>query len=98
MVRAAAGGPRGVLLRLADLMERDAETLARLDSEDAGKPITECRTGDVPGAITSIRWFAEAADKLFGRLAPTGPDHLGMIGRSRSGWSRRSCRGTTRSP
>ncbi len=70
-----------VLLRLADLMERDAETLARLDSEDAGKPITECRTGDVPGAITSIRWFAEAADKLFGRLAPTGPDHLGMIGR-----------------
>lgn len=70
-----------MLLRLADLMERDAETLARLDSEDAGKPITECRTGDVPGAITSIRWFAEAADKLFGRLAPTGPDHLGMIGR-----------------
>ncbi|PBC77550.1 gamma-glutamyl-gamma-aminobutyraldehyde dehydrogenase [Streptomyces sp. TLI_235] len=76
--------PRGrasVLLRLADLMERDAETLARLDSEDAGKPITECRTGDVPGAIESIRWFAEAADKLFGRLAPTGRDHLGLISR-----------------
>ncbi|MFL6109732.1 MAG: aldehyde dehydrogenase family protein [Catenulispora sp.] len=70
-----------VLLRLADLMERDAELLARLDCEDAGKPITECRTGDVPGAITSIRWFAEAADKLFGRLAPTGPDCLGLISR-----------------
>jgi gamma-glutamyl-gamma-aminobutyraldehyde dehydrogenase len=40
-----------VLLRLAELMERDAEILARLDCEDAGKPITECRTGDVPGAI-----------------------------------------------
>lgn len=62
-----------VLLRLADLMERDAEILARLESEDAGKPITECRTGDVPGAIESIRWFAEAADKVFGRLAPSGP-------------------------
>ncbi|MFD9124786.1 aldehyde dehydrogenase family protein [Kitasatospora sp. NPDC059571] len=70
-----------VLLRLADLMERDAETLARLDSQDAGKPITECRTGDVPGAIESIRWFAEAADKLFGRLAPTGREHLGLISR-----------------
>jgi gamma-glutamyl-gamma-aminobutyraldehyde dehydrogenase len=70
-----------VLLRLADLMERDAEILARLDCEDAGKPITECRTGDVPGAIESVRWFAEAADKVFGRVAPTGQDHLGVITR-----------------
>ncbi|MFD9438269.1 aldehyde dehydrogenase family protein [Streptomyces sp. NPDC060006] len=70
-----------VLLRLADLMERDAEFLAGLDSEDAGKPITECRTGDVPGAIESIRWFAEAADKVFGRLAPTGHDSLGLVSR-----------------
>jgi len=70
-----------VLLRLAELMERDAELLARLDCEDAGKPITECRTGDVPGAIESIRWFAEAADKLFGRTAPTGHDSLGLVSR-----------------
>lgn len=70
-----------VLLRLADLMERDAEILARLDSDDAGKPITECRTGDVPAAIESIRWFAEAADKLFGRTAPTGAGSLGLISR-----------------
>jgi 4-(gamma-glutamylamino)butanal dehydrogenase len=70
-----------VLLQLADLMELDAEILARLDSEDAGKPITECRTGDVPAAIESIRWFAEAADKVFGRLAPTGRDDLGLISR-----------------
>ncbi|MEU1513624.1 aldehyde dehydrogenase family protein [Streptomyces sp. NPDC005811] len=70
-----------VLLRLADLMDRDAEILARLDCEDAGKPVTECRTGDVPAAIESIRWFAEAADKVFGRIAPTGHDHLGLISR-----------------
>ncbi|MEU2743372.1 aldehyde dehydrogenase family protein [Streptomyces sp. NPDC007095] len=70
-----------VLLRLADLMERDLEILARLDSQDAGKPITECRTGDVPGAIESIRWFAEAADKVFGRLAPSGPEGLGLMSR-----------------
>ncbi|MGW2638122.1 aldehyde dehydrogenase family protein [Streptomyces sp. NPDC001348] len=70
-----------VLLRLADLMERDAEFLARLDCEDAGKPITECRTGDVPSAIESIRWFAEAADKVFGRIAPTGHESLGLVSR-----------------
>ncbi|MCD9877970.1 aldehyde dehydrogenase family protein [Streptomyces guryensis] len=70
-----------VLLRLADLMERDTGMLARLDSEDAGKPITECLTGDVPGAVESIRWFAEAADKVFGRIAPGGPDGLGLMTR-----------------
>jgi gamma-glutamyl-gamma-aminobutyraldehyde dehydrogenase len=70
-----------VLLRLADLMERDAELLARLDCEDGGKPITECREGDVPGAVEAVRWFAEAADKLFGRVAPTGPDALGFMTR-----------------
>jgi gamma-glutamyl-gamma-aminobutyraldehyde dehydrogenase len=74
-----------VLLRLADLMERDAEILARLDCEDAGKPISDCRSGDVPGAIESIRWFAEAADKVFGRLAPTGHDHIGLMSREPMG-------------
>ncbi|WP_084077715.1 aldehyde dehydrogenase family protein [Demequina sp. NBRC 110057] len=64
------------MLRLADLMERDAEVLARLDSEDAGKPITEAREGDIPGAIESIRWFAEAADKLAGTAPATAPGVL----------------------
>jgi 4-(gamma-glutamylamino)butanal dehydrogenase len=70
-----------VLLRLADLMERDRELLAVLDSRDAGKPITECRDNDVPGAIETLRWFAEAADKLYGRVAPTGEDSLGLMTR-----------------
>ncbi|MCK2035300.1 aldehyde dehydrogenase family protein [Microbacterium sp. SSW1-49] len=69
------------LLRLADLMQRDAETLARLDSEDAGKPITECRENDVPGAIESIRWFAEALDKQYGRVSTTSSDVLAFTER-----------------
>ncbi|WP_084130164.1 aldehyde dehydrogenase family protein [Demequina sp. NBRC 110055] len=64
------------MLRLAGLMERDADVLARLDSEDAGKPITEAREGDIPGAIESIRWFAEAADKLAGAAPSTAPGVL----------------------
>ncbi len=64
------------LLRLADLMARDAETLARLDCEDAGKPITECRENDVPGAVETIRWFAEALDKTYGRVSTTARDVL----------------------
>lgn len=69
------------LFRLADLMQRDAETLARLDSEDAGKPITECREGDVPAAIASIRWFAEAVDKQYGTTSVAGRDVLAFTER-----------------
>ncbi|MFK4762412.1 aldehyde dehydrogenase family protein [Microbacterium sp. ZW T5_45] len=69
------------LLRLADLMQRDAETLARFDSEDAGKPVTECRDNDVPGAIESIRWFAEALDKQYGRVSTTASDVLAFTER-----------------
>ena len=73
---------RGELMaELARLMERDAELLARLDSEDGGKPITDCVSGDVPGAIESIRWFAEAADKITGSVAPTDGSALGITTR-----------------
>jgi gamma-glutamyl-gamma-aminobutyraldehyde dehydrogenase len=66
---------------LADLMERDASLLARLDSEDAGKPITECVEGDIPGAIESIRYFAECADKLYGAVAPAPANVLAFTQR-----------------
>ncbi len=42
--RDMAGDARGaILMRLADLMEQNAETLARLDAEEAGKPIQAAR-------------------------------------------------------
>ena len=68
-----------VLLRFADLLEANLEELAMLDSLEAGKPITDCREVDVPDAIRTIRWFAEAIDKVFDSVAPTGPDALALI-------------------
>ena len=67
------------LLRFADLLEASQEELAMLDSLEAGKPITDCRDVDVPDAIKTFRWFAEAIDKVFDAVAPTGPDALGLI-------------------
>ena len=40
-----------ILFKLADLMERDAETLAVLESLDVGKPITNALRGDIPQSI-----------------------------------------------
>jgi gamma-glutamyl-gamma-aminobutyraldehyde dehydrogenase len=68
-----------VLLRFADLLEANLDELATLDALEAGKPITDCREVDLPDAIKTVRWYAEAIDKVFDAVAPTGPEALGLI-------------------
>ncbi|GAA3998264.1 aldehyde dehydrogenase [Comamonas faecalis] len=68
-----------VMLAWADLMAAHAEELAALDCVDAGKPITECLNTDLPATLDTFRWYAEAIDKCYGRVAPTGPQALGLI-------------------
>ncbi|MGL4395427.1 MAG: aldehyde dehydrogenase [Hyphomicrobium sp.] len=65
-----------VLFKLADLMERDAETLALLESLDVGKPIRDASRIDVPGAIRTLRYYAEALDKVYGEVGPEVTDRL----------------------
>ena len=49
-----------LMLRLADLMERDVEKLALAESIDNGKPFQVALTVDIPRAISNIRFFASA--------------------------------------
>ena len=70
---------KAIMLRWADLMTEHVEELAALDCVDAGKPITECLNTDMPATLDTFRWYAEAVDKVFGRIAPTGSDALGLI-------------------
>src|SRR5215831_15400906 len=49
-----------ILLRIADLIERDLEKFARAESIDTGKPITLARSLDIPRAISNFRFFATA--------------------------------------
>src|SRR5437764_12164569 len=49
-----------ILLRIADLIERDLEKFARAESVDTGKPITLARTLDIPRAVSNFRFFATA--------------------------------------
>ncbi|MEZ6243222.1 MAG: aldehyde dehydrogenase [Phycisphaerales bacterium] len=49
-----------LILRLADLIERDLERLARAESIDSGKPIALARAVDIPRAATNFRFFATA--------------------------------------
>lgn len=70
---------KAIMLAWCDLLDQHAEELAALDCIDAGKPIDECETTDIPDTIGPLRWYAEAADKCFGRIAPTGPEATGLI-------------------
>jgi acyl-CoA reductase-like NAD-dependent aldehyde dehydrogenase len=65
-----------VLLRLAALIEKHAEELALLESIDVGKPIRDAVGFDVPTAAASIRYSAEAADKLHSRVYSVDPTSL----------------------
>src|SRR5437899_4166693 len=49
-----------ILLRIADLIERDLEKFARAESIDTGKPLSLARTLDIPRAVANFRSFATA--------------------------------------
>lgn len=66
---------RGRLLyKLADLIEANADELARLESLDNGKPINDSRKADLPLTIACYRYYAGWADKIQGKTIPVnGP-------------------------
>ena len=76
---------KAVLLRFADLIEAYGDELALLETLDMGKPISHARTVDVPATARAIRWTAEAIDKVYGELAPTPHNQIGMISREPMG-------------
>src|SRR6202453_3302263 len=56
---------RGRLMhRLADLMEKNADELAALESLDNGKPVSVAKAVDVAASIDCYRYFAGWADKV----------------------------------
>ena len=69
------------LLNLAGLIRQNAHELALLDTLDMGKLIRDSFTVDVPGAAHFFQWHAEAADKIYGEIAPTGAGDLALVRR-----------------
>jgi len=62
--------------RLADLMERDIEILAQLDTLDNGKSINEMLSADLPNAIENLRYFAGWTNKNYGETIPVSGEFL----------------------
>ena len=70
---------KDVLIRLAKLMTRNRRELAVMESLDSGKPIRDCELIDLPEAINTLKWHAEAVDKIYDQTAPAGDDAVAMI-------------------
>jgi phenylacetaldehyde dehydrogenase len=66
-------GPSGrgkMLWKMADLIERDLEELAELESIDNGKPYAVARVADLPLAVDMFRYMAGWATKITGSTLP----------------------------
>ncbi|MEO0991734.1 MAG: aldehyde dehydrogenase, partial [Pseudomonadota bacterium] len=72
---------KAILLAWADLIARDADDLAVLGVRENGTEIAMARKAEPGSAEATIRYYAEAIDKLYGEIAPTAPGTLGLIHR-----------------
>ena len=59
-----------LLHRVADLIEKNVEELAQLESLDNGKSIRESKNGDLPLAVALLRYFAGWPTKIHGETVP----------------------------
>ena len=70
-----------ILLRFADLIEQHALEIAVLGVRDNGTEIGMAYKAEPLSAAATIRYYAEAIDKVYGEIAPTSGDVLGLIHR-----------------
>jgi len=70
--RKLSASERGRLIwKLADLVEKNIEELAELETLDNGKPIFESRYVDMPMVIDVLRYYAGLATKIHGETVNT---------------------------
>jgi gamma-glutamyl-gamma-aminobutyraldehyde dehydrogenase len=72
---------KAILLRWAASIRDHLDELSLLETLDAGKPIRDTTTVDVPGAAYCLEWFAEAIDKIGGEVAPSDHHLVGLVTR-----------------
>ena len=67
-----------ILLNAADIVRRDLESLAAMESLDAGKPIGEARE-DIAEVAFMFEYYGGWATKVYGEIPPVGPDAMSLV-------------------
>ncbi|PWK13491.1 aldehyde dehydrogenase family protein [Tumebacillus permanentifrigoris] len=65
-----------LIYTLADLIERDADVFAEIESLDNGKPISEAKGFDVPATVEHFRYYAGWATKITGDVLPVNVPNM----------------------
>jgi 4-guanidinobutyraldehyde dehydrogenase/NAD-dependent aldehyde dehydrogenase len=74
-----------ILLKLADFVDRDAKTLAAIETLEVGKPIRDAQNIDLALAGSVLRYNAVNADKAVGTVVPADSRSLCQTTRSPRG-------------
>lgn len=77
--RLTPGERKRLIQRFATLIEAHATELATIETLEGGKPIADTANIDLVETIETIRWHAEATDKVNDMLSPSGPGIVSMI-------------------
>lgn len=64
-----------MLIKLAELAEKNTDLLAAVESLDNGKSITMAK-GDVGAVVGCLRYYGGWADKIEGKTIDIAPDML----------------------
>ncbi len=65
-----------ILLKIMELVEKNRDELAWLDTLDNGKPISETRNVDLPLVIDCLLYYAGWADKIHGETIPVRGEYF----------------------
>ncbi len=79
--KAAPAERKRVLLRIGELIEKHALELAVLGVRDNGTEISMALKAEPGSAAGTFRYYGEAIDKVYGEIAPTAGDILGLVHR-----------------
>ncbi len=79
--KAAPAERKRVMHRIADLIEKHALELAVLGVRDNGTEISMALKAEPGSAAGTFRYYAETIDKVYGEIAPTAQNILGLIHR-----------------
>ena len=79
--KAAPAFRKKVLTRIAEIIEAQALELAVLGVRDNGTEISMALKAEPGSAAGTFRYYAEALDKVYGEIAPTAHNILGLVHR-----------------
>ncbi len=78
----APAARKKIMIRLAELIETNAYELAVLGVRDNGTEISMALKAEPGSAAGTFRYYGEAIDKIYGQVAPTPPNTVGLINRA----------------